>query len=277
MTSSKRKSGASTARSDCRSCAVLGRPSIDLYYLGYDRQNGAFDQTARIGSPAALPGHETRHSFGGRLHGTVFPLGGGPFTGEFHYDVEGIYQFGRFGDTSISAYEASFDVGYYFKELPFGPNVSLRYDMTRGDGNLRDGRLETFTPLFPKGIYFSEPGLIGPSDLIALHPVVDWHLCKNVGLITTVIGYWRQDTGDGVYNFGGAPSLPGASMPAAAGGGTVPSGSRYVGTEGERLVGMGHQPPFDLRSVLLPFFCLCLHARRRDGESSARWPQWPEL
>ncbi len=206
-------------------------PAIDLYYLGYDRQNGAFDQTARIGSPAAVPGHETRHSLGGRLHGTVFPLGEGSFTGEFHYDVEGVYQFGCFGDTTVSAYEASFDVGYFFKELPFGPNVSLRYDMTSGDANPHDGRLETFNPLFPKGIYFSEPGLIGPSNLIALHPVVDWHLRKNVGLVTTVIGYWRQDTGDGVYNFGGAPSLPGAPMPAAPGGGTVPGGSRYVGTE----------------------------------------------
>ena len=193
-------------------------PSIDLYYLGYDRQRGAFDQTANLTSLLSTPpqpGHETRHSLGGRLHGTVFPLGVGPLTGEFHYNVEGLYQFGRFGDANISAYEASFDLGYYFQRLPFGPNVSLRVDLASGDANGHDGTLQTFNPLFPKGIYFSEPGLIGPSNLLAVHPVVDWHLRKNVGLITTVIGYWRQDTGDGIYNFGGEPSLPGppASAP----------------------------------------------------------------
>lgn len=225
------------------------RPALDLYYLGYDRQNGAFNQSARRGSPAPLPGHETRHSLGGRLHGTVFPLEEGPLTGEFHYDVEGLYQFGRFGSTRISAYEASLDVGYYFQALPFGPNVSLRLDLASGDANRRDGRLGTFNPLFPKGIYFSEPGFIGPSNLVALHPVVDWHLHKAVGLVTTVIGYWRQDTGDGVYNFAGVPALPaGSPVPASPAGGQVPGGARYVGTEANAWLewGVNRHLTFDL-------------------------------
>lgn len=224
-------------------------PALDLYYLGYDRQRGAFDQTAtRRGPPAPAPGHETRHSLGGRLHGTVFPLGAGALTGEFHYDVEGLCQFGRFGDTAISAYEASVDVGGYFQALPFGPNVSLRFDLTSGDANGRDGRLQTFNPLFPKGIYFSEPGFIGPGNLLALHPVVDWHLRKNVGLVTTVIAYWRQDAGDGLYNFGGAPSLPGSPVPGSPAGGNVPGGSRFVGTEANAWLewGLNRHLTFDL-------------------------------
>ncbi len=223
-------------------------PALDLYYLGYDRQNGAFDQSARGGFTTPAPGHETRHSLGGRLHGTVFPLGEGVLTGEFHYDVEGIYQFGRFGGTAISAYEASLDIGYYFKALPFGPNLSLRVDVASGDGNARDHRLGTFNPLFPKGIYFSEPSFIGPENLIALHPVVDWHLHKAVGLMTTVIAYWRQDTGDGIYTFTGAPALPGSPVPAMPAGGRVPGGSRYIGTEADAWLewGINRHLSFDL-------------------------------
>ena len=223
-------------------------PALDLYYLGYDRQNGPFDQSATRGSSDPKPGHETRHSLGGRLHGTVFPLGDGALTGEFHYDVEGIYQFGRFGDAGISAYEASFDLGYYFQQLPLGPNISLRVDLASGDANPRDRTLETFNPLFPKGIYFSEPSFLGPENLIAVHPVVDWHLHKVVGLMATVIGYWRQDTGDGVYNFSGAPALPGSPVPARPAGGEVPGGSRYVGAEADAWLewGINRHLTFDL-------------------------------
>ena len=223
-------------------------PAVDLYYLGYDRQNGPFDQSAVRGSPTPQPGHETRHSLGGRLHGMVFPLGSGLLTGEFHYDVEGLYQFGRFGDVGISAYDASFDLGYYFQQLPLGPNVSLRVDLASGDANPHDGTLGTFNPLFPKGIYFSEPSFIGPENLIAVHPVVDWHLHKAVGLMTTVIGFWRQDTGDGIYNFSGAPALPGSPVPSMPTGGTVPGGSRYVGTEADAWLewGINRHLSFDL-------------------------------
>lgn len=222
--------------------------ALDLYYLGYDRQNGPYDQSAARGSPTPQPGHETRHSFGGRLHGKMFPFGDGILTGEFHYDVEGVYQFGRFGDVGGSAYEASLDVGYYFKELLFGPNLSLRVDVASGDANPHDRTLGTFNPLFPKGIYFSEPSFIGPENLIAVHPVVDWHLHKALGLMTTVIGYWRQDTGDGIYNFSGAPALPGSPVPARPAGGTVSGGSRYVGTEAAAWLewGINRHLTFDL-------------------------------
>lgn len=205
--------------------------SVDLYYLGYDRQNAAFDQSARRGSSTPLPGHETRHSVGARLDGTVSALGDGPFNGEFHYNLEGTYQFGRFGDHGISAFSASFDAGYHFQKLLFDPDLTLRVDVVSGDSNRHDGELETYNPLFPTALYFSEPGFIGPSNLIAVHPAVDWHLHKALGLSTTVIGYWREDTGDGVYNFGGVPSVPGFQSGGSSAGANGLAGSRYVGTE----------------------------------------------
>ena len=202
---------------------------LDLYYLGLDRENAVFDQAAGAG-PLPVPAHETRHSLGGRLHGKLFPLlADTAAIGEFHYDLEGLCQFGRYGRAEVSAWTASADVGYFFKDLPFGPNLSLRADVASGDANPHDGTLGTFNPLFPRGSYFTEPGFIGPSNLIALHPVVDWHLCKGLGLVTTVVGYWRQDTGDGIYNFGGFPSVSGPGvMPNP---GQPASRARFVGTE----------------------------------------------
>ena len=78
---------------------------------------------------------------------------------------------------------------------------------------------------------------------------MDWHLRKNLGLITTVIGYWGQDTGEGIYNFSGVPSLPGRPRPAPAAGGTFPgASSRYVGTEANAWVewGINRHLTFDL-------------------------------
>ena len=227
-------------------------PSIDLYYLGYDRQRGAFDQTGNLASLPSTPpqpGHEMRHSLGGRLHGTVFPLGDGLFTGEFHYNVEGLYQFGRFGDANISAYEASFDLGYYFQRLPFGPNVSLRVDLASGDANGHDRTLQTFNPLFPKGIYFSEPGLIGPSNLLAVHPVVDWHPAQERGADhhgdrLLAAGYGRRD-----LQFRRRALAAGYARVRASRRGTFPGGSsRYVGTEANAWLewGINRHLTFDL-------------------------------
>ena len=205
--------------------------SIDLFYLGYDRQNAAFDRSARVGSPVPLPGHETRHSVGGRLFGTVAPLGDGPLARSFHYNAAGVYQFGRYGGADISAFSFSTDAGYQFEQLLFKPDLTLIVDVISGDANGRDGKLETYNPLFPTAIFFSEAGLIGPNNVVSFHPSLDLSLHKALKLTTTVLGYWRQDTGDGVYNFGGAPSYPGTPGATLLAGKNLPTGPRYIGTE----------------------------------------------
>ena len=207
------------------------KASADLFYLGYDRENAAFDQRARPGSFVPQPGHETRHSVGGRLFGTVAPLGGGLLAGSLHYNAAGVYQFGRYGNAGISAFSFSSDVGYRFEQLPFKPDLTLIGDVISGDANGRDGKLETYNPLFPTAIFFSEAGLIGPSNVVSFHPSLDLSLHKALKLRMTAIGYWRQDTGDGVYNFGGSPSYPGTPGATLPGSTNLPDGPRYIGTE----------------------------------------------
>jgi len=41
-----------------------------------------------------------------------------------------------------------------------------------GDNNPNDKDLQTFNPLFPKGKYFGELSLLGPYNLINLHPSI---------------------------------------------------------------------------------------------------------
>src|SRR5437879_761993 len=62
--------------------------SIDLYYLGLDRDNARFDQGTA---------HEQRHSVGTRIWGRK--LG-------WDYNFEFVYQFGTFGASDIQAWTA---------------------------------------------------------------------------------------------------------------------------------------------------------------------------
>ena len=256
-------------------------PSIDLYYLGYDRQRGAFDQTANLTSPFSTPpqpGHETRHSLGGRLHGTVFPLGEGPLTGEFHYNVEGLYQFGRFGDASISAYEASFDLGYYFQRLPFGPNLSLRVDLASGDGNGHDRTLQTFNPLFPKGIYFSEPGSDRSEQHARRPPRRGLAPAQERG--PDHDGDWLLATGHGRRNLQLRRRALAARSARVRAGGRRAFPRRLLALRGhgsQRLAGVGHQPSPDLRLVLLAFLRRELCPRCRRDDPVTRRSRRPEL
>jgi hypothetical protein len=54
--------------------------NFDLYYLGLWKQNAAFDDGE---------GEERRHSIGTRIWN---------MKGDWHYDMEALYQFGKFAD-----------------------------------------------------------------------------------------------------------------------------------------------------------------------------------
>jgi hypothetical protein len=156
--------------------------NIDLYYVGLYRGKPGFDQGAA---------RETRHSLGARLWRTTAPL---------DYNFEGIYQWGSFGDGNIRAWTVASDTGYTFASLPLQPRVGLRADIASGDEDPTNNDLQTFNPLFPKGAYFSEAGLIGPSNFIDLNPCIDLHLTSKLTLTFDWDFFWRESTRDGLYN-----------------------------------------------------------------------------
>lgn len=181
---------------------VLPDGKADFYYLGLERDEAQFDQgTAR----------EMRHTVGTRLWGRH---------AGWDWNFESLYQFGEFGGGNIYAWAAASDTGFTFANAVWSPRLGLKANVTSGDRNSKDRDLQTINPLFPKGAYFSEAGLIGPLNHIDLHPSLELH--PNRSLTFTVDGdfFWRESTHDGVYNSGQVLARSG-----------VAGGSRYVGAQ----------------------------------------------
>ncbi len=186
----------------------LGRDSgLDLFYVGYSNEVAAFNQGE---------GRELRHTLGSRLFGT---------SRSWKWDVEGHLQFGRFAGGDIRAWSIATDVRYTFVDLPLTPYIEMRANLISGDSTPKDGTLGTFNALFPKGKYFGEIGLIGPANLINLHPIVGIDLGSGWSLSAAAVFYWRANLGDGIYG------APGNLLRPSAG-----SRERYIGTQADLVL-----------------------------------------
>lgn len=180
----------------------IPKGNIDLYYVGYYNREAHFDQ-------GTAP--ETRHSVGTRLWGSPKP---------FDYNFELIYQWGSFGSGEIQAWTVASDTGYTCDHLPLQPRFSLKADITSGDKDPNNPDLQTFNPLFPKGAYFSEDGLIGPLNHMDLNPSADLHVKDGIILSVNWDFFWRESIDDGVYNNAGALVRSGKN-----------STARYIGSQ----------------------------------------------
>lgn len=175
--------------------------NLDWYYLGIHRNNAVFEEGMA---------KETRHTLGIRW----WKYGGG-----FIYNLEGAYQWGRFGAGGISAWTASADIGYLFETLAWKPSINLRNDYISGDRHAGDGSLQTFNPLYPKGGYFGFDPQIGPANLVDIHPYLTASPTQHLSVQADVVFNWRYSLQDGVYRPGGSFNLAGAG-----------SAKRYIGT-----------------------------------------------
>lgn len=157
----------------------------DLYYLGLDRKSHKFDQgTAR----------EQRHSLGIRASDKHGP---------WDYDYEGVWQFGDFGTSRIRAWTVASNTGYTIEGAPFRPRLGLKADIASGDKDPLDHTLGTFNALYPKGAYFSEADLLGPYNIMDLHPSVTFFVTRTVSITPDADFFWRQSTRDGIYDMPG--------------------------------------------------------------------------
>lgn len=204
--------------------AYATMPGLDLYYLGY--RNDA----AKWG---ALTGRETRHSLGARWHGN---------RDDWHWNVEGVYQFGHFADGKISAWTLGSEVGRTFPNAPLQPDLTLRVNVTSGDGGASDDRLGTFNALFPKGKYFGELSPVGPYNLVNVHPALGLQLAPTVSAGVAAAAFWRYSRGDGVYDIpGNLVRAPGDSR------------ARFIGAEVEATVAWQASAELELSASLSAF------------------------
>ncbi|QNA45921.1 alginate export family protein [Lacibacter sediminis] len=154
---------------------------VDVYYIGYQNTKKSYNNIAAT---------ETRHSVGTRLW---------KWTGAFRYDVETLYQFGMMGDVVINAYTVSANLQYHFRKLKLKPVAGLKTELISGDVLAGDNRINTFNPLFPRGAYFGLVALIGPVNLIDIHPSIEIELCKGLLFIADYDLFWRYSQADGIY------------------------------------------------------------------------------
>jgi len=184
---------------------TTGATTLDLYYLGLDRSQTAFQRgTAQ----------EVRHSLGARFSRPTATEHPG-----WDFDYEGLWQFGTFGSAGIRAWTAASETGYRFTTAPLKPRLSVKADISSGDNPQRNN-LATFNPLFPKGNYFGVLATTGPGPInfIDVHPHVEAALPHHLSASVDWIFQWRESLEDGVY------AVPGFLITAANG-----SRARYVG------------------------------------------------
>lgn len=155
--------------------------NADLYYLGIDRKSARFEQGVA---------REVRHTAGTRLWGG---------RSAWDYNHEFVYQWGTFGRGRIRAWTVASDTGYTLSRARARPRLGLKADVTSGDRDPADPSLQTFNALFPKGAYFGEIALVGPSNHIDLHPSLELRPGESLTLTADAAFFWRESLRDGIY------------------------------------------------------------------------------
>jgi hypothetical protein len=181
---------------------------VDLYYIGLATKEASYNRGSAT---------ELRHTAGARAFQ--------PPSKGLDYNWEANYQWGSFGTDSIRAWSLSTETGYTFDHVRFHPRPMLRADVYSGDGNATSSKLDTLNSLFPRGAYFTPKAIpvLGPQNLMDLHPMMQFHLRQNVTGEVSWDWYWRESLHDGVYAFGSGALLDPANS----------SNTRYLGDQGD--------------------------------------------
>jgi hypothetical protein len=99
------------------------------------------------------------------------------------------------------------------------PVVSLLGAIASGDTNPASPVLQTFNPLFPRGLYYGYIDSTGSPNATVVHPELSLTISPTVSILATHFSFWRTSAADGIY------SQPGFFL--RAGNDTQ---SRYVGS-----------------------------------------------
>ncbi len=160
---------------------ILGNTSI--YYIGFDAKTVKYNDGIHP---------ETRHTIGLRRYGD--------FGKHIKYNTEIHYQFGTFGDKTISAYSIEGDWHYNLINTKFKPDFGIKLDYISGDKNTGDNKLGTFNPYFNNPGYFGLISQVAAMNMFDFHPSAKLNLTKKLGVIAEADFYWRAQLNDGLYN-----------------------------------------------------------------------------
>jgi Alginate export len=161
--------------------------SVDAYLLQSRQSDSSF---------AGVVGHERRLTLGSR---------GSYASRQWDANAEAAGQFGRQGGQKIRAWFATGEVGWTWRDVPGSPRLGLRAGAASGDASAADGKLGTFNALYPNLSYFGEIALLGPANLLDLHPTIKLALHDDISLTLGAVAYWRHRVADSIY---GASLMP---------------------------------------------------------------------
>jgi Alginate export len=175
---------------------------LDLYYLGLARNNARFDNgTAR----------ELRNTLGFNAHEEA---------GGITFVQEGDLQLGTFGPGRLTAWKFAQEVSYSLSRIRYRPIFGLQGAISSGDESPSNANLETFYPLFPKGLYYGYMLFTsGSLNTIVVHPTASLQLSKKISISLDNFFFWRTSASDGIYSQSGMLLRTGQT-----------SQTRYVGT-----------------------------------------------
>jgi Alginate export len=159
---------------------------LDLYYLGLDRKNAGFDQgTAR----------ERRNTIGFNAHEQAASI---------KFFQEGDLQLGTFGSGRLLAWKFAQTVSYSLSRIRYHPILGLQGAISSGDRRPNNPDLQTFYPLFPKGLYYGYMLFTsGSLNAIVVHPTASLQLSRILSINLDSFFFWRQSTSDGLYSQSG--------------------------------------------------------------------------
>lgn len=154
--------------------------NIDLYLINHKRTSSNSIEGV---------GRENRTSIGARLSAD---------REKYFWDWEVIYQFGNLGESEIDAWTLATNTGYRF-ESERNWEAVLSMNIASGDKRIGDSKLGTLNGLYPRGNYFSEASILGPSNFYNFHPYLRFEVIPSIQVTVDLNFYWRLERADGVY------------------------------------------------------------------------------
>jgi hypothetical protein len=89
----------------------------------------------------------------------------------FDFNDEVAYQFGEIGPAVIDAWGAAVEGEVTLRECWGKPRLAFKAAIATGERNPGSTESHSHNPLFPRGNYFTEAGLLGPKNFFMRTPV----------------------------------------------------------------------------------------------------------
>ena len=145
--------------------------------------------------------------------GTRWKSTAGKF-GPWDYDAEFVAQTGKVKGKDLASFAGHAEVGYTF-DAPWKPRFALDYDYGSGDGNAKDGKVNTFQNLYPTNhLYYGYMDVFSWQNIHDINASFKISPCKTVTAKLDYHMFWLADTNDAWYRANGVatvrPITPGA-------------------------------------------------------------------